>query len=110
MPVAMGRHRGTGAIPPAVADRVLYDHVTVVVLERQPHRSPRHRPIRRGAPNMKVGGYEEEFPTWEVLVTDNGYMGTGVAPEHRGGGGEGTCGNYPGSKDQEAGPPVPSLL
>jgi len=58
VPVAMRRHRGTGGIPPAAANRVLYDSVTVVVLERQPHRSPRHRPVRRGAPNKKVGIYE----------------------------------------------------
>ncbi len=85
MPMAMGRHRGTGSIPPAAADRVLYDRVTVVVLERLPHRSPRHRPDRRGAPNRKVGVYEEVFPTWEGPVTDSGYRGPGVAPEHRGG-------------------------
>ena len=63
VPVAMGRHRGTGGIPPAAVDRVLYDRVTVVVLEQQPHRSPRHRPVWRGAPNRKVGVYKEEFPT-----------------------------------------------
>ena len=67
------------------ADRVLYDRVTVVVLGRQPHRSPRHRPVRRGAPNKKVGVYEEEFPTWKGPVIDIDYRGSGVAPEHRGG-------------------------
>ena len=36
------------------------------VRELQPHRSPRHRPIRRGAPNMMVRVYEEDFPTWKV--------------------------------------------
>ena len=73
VPMAMGRHRDTGGIPPAAADRVLYDRATVVILEQQPHRSPRYRPARRGALNRKVGVYEEEFPTWKSLVTDNGY-------------------------------------
>ncbi len=86
MPVAMGRHRGTGGLPPAAANRVLYDRVTIVVLEQQPHRSPiRHRPVRWGAPKSKVGIYEEKFPTWKSLVTENGYMKPGVASEHRGG-------------------------
>ena len=51
------------------------------------HRSPRHRPVRRGAPNRKVGVYEEMLPTWKSPLTDSGYRGPGVAPEHRGGGG-----------------------
>ena len=86
VPVAVGRHRGTGCIPPAAADRVLiYERATIVVLEQQPHRSQRHRPVRRGAPNSKVGVYEEEFPTWKGPVTECGYVGPGVAPEHRGG-------------------------
>ena len=85
MPVARGRHRGTGGIPPAASDRVLYDLVTVVVLERQSHRSPRHRPIWRGAPKMKMGVYEEEFPLRKGPVTESGYRRPGVAPEHRAG-------------------------
>ena len=56
-----------------------------MVQEMQPHRSPRYRPVRRVAPNTKVGVYEEEFPTWKGPVTDNGYMKPGVASEHRGG-------------------------
>jgi hypothetical protein len=35
----------------------------VRVLELQPHRSSRHRPVRRGTTNKVVGVYEEEFPT-----------------------------------------------
>jgi hypothetical protein len=81
VPVAMRRHRGTGGIPPATADRVPLRQGT----ELQPHRSPRHRPARRGAPSRKVGVYEEEFPTWKSPVTDNGYMKSGVTSEHRGG-------------------------
>ena len=79
MLVPMGRHRGTGGIPPAAANRVLYDRVAT------PHRSPSHQPVRRGAPNKKVGVFEEKFPTWKSPMTDSGYTGPGVAPEHRGG-------------------------
>ena len=74
-----------GGIPPAAAKRVLYDRVTTVVLEQQPHRSPRHQPVRQGAPNKKVGVYEEKFPTWKSPVSDCGYRKPGVASEHRGG-------------------------
>ena len=34
---------------------------------------------------MKVGVYEEKFPTWKSPVTDNGYRGPGVAPERASG-------------------------
>jgi hypothetical protein len=55
------------------------------VRELRPHRSQEHRPVRRGAPNRKVEVYEEKFPTRKSHVTDSGYKGPGVAPEHRGG-------------------------
>ena len=62
------------------------EHRYVRVLELQPHRSPRHRPVRRGTTNKVVGVYEEEFPTWEGAVTNIGYRKPAPLPSmHRGG-------------------------
>ena len=55
---------------------------------------------------MMVGVDEEDFPTWQGLETDCGYMKPDGASEQIGP--EGIGGSYPGSRDREAGPP-PSL-
>ena len=73
-------------------------------LELQSHRSPKHRPVRRGTTNKVVGVSEEEFPTWEGPVTDNGYMKPAPLPSI--GGAEGAGGSYHGFRVREAGPPV----
>ena len=65
------------------------------------------------APARIVGKYGREVERRpmnshkEGLVTDCGYIKPGGASEGRGV--EGTCGNYPMSRDREAEPPVPSL-
>jgi len=55
VPVAMGRHRRTGALPNR---RQHIEYRYVRVRELQPHRRPRHRPVRRGTPNRVVWAYE----------------------------------------------------
>ena len=100
MPVAMGRHHGTGAIPPAVTDRVLLRHGTGNVAAPEP-KAPAGSAgcteqddgcLRGGLPHME----RSSSRLWKP----------GAAFEQRVGGGEGTGGNYPGTKDRDAGPPA----
>ena len=77
---------------PAAVDRVPLRE-GYGLLDLQPPRSPRHRPVWRGTTNKLVGVYEEEFPTWEGPVTDSGYRKPALLPSI--GGAEGTGGGYP---------------
>jgi len=79
----------------------------VRVLELQPHRSPMHRPVRRGTTNKVVGVNEEEFPTWEGPVTDSGYNTPAPLPSI--GGPKGIAGAILSIEIGKRGPPRPSL-
>ena len=63
-PVAMGRHRGTGALPNR---RRQIEYRYGRVRELQPQRSPRHRSVRRGTRTRLRGGeWQKDHPRGKV--------------------------------------------